>query len=145
MHDAPRRRSLESLKKEAKRWHADLDTSDAARERLRRITPDASAAPTLREVQHAVAIELGESGWTALKSQLIAAGDAANETLRRRDGITAYCRPENKVALGLVAGLNNKIRVIQRRCYGLRDEDCLHLKILTCPLPPLPRTSMPSN
>ena len=40
---------------------------------------------------------------------------------------TAYCRPENTVALGFVDGLNNKIRVIQRRCYGLRDEDDLHL------------------
>ena len=59
---------------------------------------------------------------------------------RHWDGITAYCRPENKVALGFVEGLNNKIRVIQRRCYGLRDEDYLHLKILTCTLPPLPRT-----
>ena len=59
---------------------------------------------------------------------------------RQGDGITAYCRPENKVALGFVEGLNNKIRVIQRRCYGLRDEDYLHLKILTCTLPPLPRT-----
>ncbi len=59
---------------------------------------------------------------------------------RHWDGIAAYCHPENKVALGFVEGLNNKIRVIQRRCYGLRDEDYLHLKILTCTLPPLPRT-----
>ena len=59
---------------------------------------------------------------------------------RHWDGIAAYCRPENKIALGFVEGLNNKIRVIQRRCYGLRDEDYLHLKILTCTLPPLPRT-----
>jgi transposase len=58
---------------------------------------------------------------------------------RHWDGIAAYCRPENKVALGFVEGLNNKIRVIQRRCYGLRDEDYLHLKILTCTLPPLPK------
>ena len=55
-------------------------------------------------------------------------------------GITAYCKPENKVALGFVEGLNNKIRVIQRRCYGLRDEDYLHLKILTSTLPPLPQS-----
>jgi hypothetical protein len=41
-------------------------------------------------------------------------------------------RPENKVALGFVEGLNNKIRVIQRRSYGLRDEEYLRLKILTC-------------
>ena len=42
---------------------------------------------------------------------------------RHWDGIAAYCKPENKVALGFVEGLNNKIRVIQRRAYGLRDEE----------------------
>lgn len=53
---------------------------------------------------------------------------------RHWDGIAAYCSPENKVALGFVEGLNNKIRVIQRRAYGLRDEEYLRLKILTCML-----------
>lgn len=52
------------------------------------------------------------------------------------DGIAAYCKPENKVPLGFVEGLNNKIRVIQRRAYGLRDEEYLRLKVLTCMLPP---------
>jgi transposase len=51
------------------------------------------------------------------------------------DGIARYCHPENKVALGFVEGLNNKIRVLQRRAYGLRDEDYLRLKVLTCMLP----------
>lgn len=54
---------------------------------------------------------------------------------RHWDGIAAYCNPENKVSLGFVEGLNNKIRVIQRRAYGLRDEEYLRLKILTCMLP----------
>ena len=54
---------------------------------------------------------------------------------RHWDGIAAYCHPENKVALGFVEGLNNKVRVIQRRAYGLRDEEYLRLKILTCMLP----------
>ena len=53
---------------------------------------------------------------------------------RHWDDIAAYCRPENKVSLGFVEGLNNKIRVIQRRAYGLRDEEYLRLKILTCML-----------
>jgi transposase len=53
------------------------------------------------------------------------------------DGIAAYCKSENKVSLGFVEGLNNKIRVIQRRAYGLRDEEYLRLKILTCMLPEL--------
>lgn len=54
---------------------------------------------------------------------------------RHWDGIAAYCEPQNKVALGFVEGLNNKIRVIQRRAYGLRDEEYLRLKVLTCMLP----------
>ena len=56
---------------------------------------------------------------------------------RHWDGIAAYCKPENKVSLGFVEGLNNKIRVIQRRAYGLRDEEYLRLKILTSMLPAL--------
>ncbi|MFH1157572.1 MAG: transposase, partial [Pseudomonadota bacterium] len=38
---------------------------------------------------------------------------------------------------GFVEGLNNKIRIIQRRAYGLRDEEYLKLKILTTNLPEL--------
>lgn len=56
---------------------------------------------------------------------------------RHWDGIAAFCKPENKVSLGFVEGLNNKIRVIQRRAYGLRDEEYLRLKVLTCMLPTL--------
>jgi transposase len=51
------------------------------------------------------------------------------------DGIAAHCQLENKVPLGFVEGFNNKIRVLQRRAYGLRDEEYLRLKILTCMLP----------
>jgi transposase len=51
------------------------------------------------------------------------------------DGIAAFCHPENKVSLGFVEGLNTKIRVIQRRASGLRAEEYLRLKILTCMLP----------
>ena len=52
-------------------------------------------------------------------------------------GIAACCKLENKVSLGFVERLNNKIRVIQRRAYGLRDEEYLRLKVLTCMLPEL--------
>ena len=47
---------------------------------------------------------------------------------RHWHGIAAYCRLENKISLGFVEGLNNKIRVIQRRAYGLRNEEYLRLK-----------------
>ena len=53
------------------------------------------------------------------------------------DGIAAYCTSENKVSLGFVEGLNNKIRVLQRRAYGLKDEEYLRLKVLSCMLPVL--------
>lgn len=56
---------------------------------------------------------------------------------RHWSGVAAYCRPENKVALGFVEGLNTKIRVLQRRAYGLRDPEYLRLKVLTCMLPPI--------
>jgi len=75
--------------------------------------------------------------WRAsLKWQRLAPYEKFAEMIDRHwDGIAAYCKPENKVSLGFVEGLNNKIRVIQRRAYGLRDEEYLRLKILTCMLP----------
>lgn len=45
-------------------------------------------------------------------------------------GIVSYCHPENKVSLGFMEGLNTKIRVIQRRAYGIRNQEYLRLKVL---------------
>jgi transposase len=75
--------------------------------------------------------------WRAqLKWQRLKPYEKFAEMIERHwNGIAAYCQTENKVALGFVEGLNNKIRVIQRRAYGLRDEEYLRLKILTCMLP----------
>ena len=56
---------------------------------------------------------------------------------RQWDGIAAYRRPKKKVSLGFVEGLNNKIRVIQRRVYGLKNEEYFRLQVLTCILPEL--------
>jgi len=58
-------------------------------------------------------------------------------TDRHWDVIAAYCQPENKEALGFVEGVNNTIRVIQQRSDGLRDEEYLRLKVLTCMLDPI--------
>jgi len=75
---------------------------------------------------------------SALKWQRLKPYEKFAEMIDRHwDGIAAYCKPENKVSLGFVEGLNNKIRVIQRRAYGLRDEEYLRLKVLTCMLPKL--------
>lgn len=75
--------------------------------------------------------------WRAsLKWQRLKPFEKFAEMIERHwDGIAAFCKPENKVSLGFVEGLNNKIRVIQRRAYGIRDEEYLRLKILTCMLP----------
>ena len=73
----------------------------------------------------------------ALKWQRLAPYEKFADMIERHwDGIAAYCHPDNKVSLGFVEGLNNKIRVVQRRAYGLRDEEYLRLKVLTCMLPP---------
>jgi transposase len=71
----------------------------------------------------------------ALKWQRLKPYEKFAEMIERHwAGIAAYSRPQNKVSLGFVEGLNNKIRVIQRRAYGLRDEEYLRLIILTCML-----------
>ena len=79
-----------------------------------------------------------ENWKAALKWQRLGPFEKFAEMIERHwEGIAAYCRPENKVPLGFVEGLNNKIRVIQRRAYGFRDEEYLRLKILTLMLPEL--------
>ena len=47
------------------------------------------------------------------------------------DGIISYCYPDHKVSLGFMEGLNNKIRLIQRRAYGIKDQEYLMLKVVT--------------
>jgi uncharacterized protein len=65
------RSSLETLRKEAKRWLKALRApDDKARERLRRSYPDAPSQPGLRDVQHALAREHGVESWVALKVAL---------------------------------------------------------------------------
>lgn len=67
------RTSLEQLKRDAKRWLRALRENDpAARRRLTTaLAPaPAPAAPTLRDVQLALARELGFPGWSALKAHL---------------------------------------------------------------------------
>src|ERR1700752_3370304 len=68
-------RTLDQFKKDAKRWLRALQSGDEqARTRLVRVHPGAPAYPTLRDIQHAIALERGFAGWTALKTQLGAIG-----------------------------------------------------------------------
>nr|WP_298682380.1 ankyrin repeat domain-containing protein [uncultured Dongia sp.] len=62
---------LDTLKKEAKRWLKALRAGDAkAQARLRDAYAKAPSAPTLRDVQHALALEYGFADWAALKQTL---------------------------------------------------------------------------
>jgi ankyrin repeat protein len=61
------RSTLETLKKEAKRWLKALQAGNAqAHSRLLAVTPAAPAEPGLRDVQLALAREYGLPGWAAL-------------------------------------------------------------------------------
>ncbi|HEY4303743.1 MAG TPA: hypothetical protein VGM82_04715 [Gemmatimonadaceae bacterium] len=83
--------SLETLRQEAKDWLRRLRANDAgSRARLERVLPDTSASPNLRDVQHALARELGFTGWTALKAHKQQRVDARNdEVLGRYDQMAA--------------------------------------------------------
>lgn len=82
------------------------------------------------------ALRFFSNWWDALRWQRLKPYEKfARMILGHWRGIAAYCQPENKVSLGFVEGINNKIRVIQRRAYGLRDEEYLRLKVLTMTLP----------
>jgi transposase len=74
----------------------------------------------------------------SLKKQRLKPYEKFAKTIDRHwEGIAAYCKPENRISLGFVEGLNNKIRVFQRRAYGLKDQEYLRLKVLSCMLPEL--------
>ncbi|MEJ0035088.1 MAG: hypothetical protein WDO68_03215 [Gammaproteobacteria bacterium] len=76
--------SLETLRKEAKRWLHAIRANDAdARERLSAAWPGAPAQPVLRDVQHALAREFGLKNWGAFKTALedLALADQSREKL----------------------------------------------------------------
>jgi len=65
------RSTLENLRKEAKRWLKALRANDSdSHARLRRVLPTVGADPSLRDVQHALAMEYGTSGWTELTTRV---------------------------------------------------------------------------
>lgn len=63
--------SLDTLKREAKRWLKALRENDpGARTRYESAYPDGPDEPTLRDIQHALAREHSFSGWIALKDAI---------------------------------------------------------------------------
>ena len=90
------RSSLETLKREAKRWLQAIRANDPdARARLARAIPDAPPDPTLRDIQHALAREHGFAGWTDFKREIERRRrDAVSDDVpaSRDDAITALLR-----------------------------------------------------
>lgn len=77
-----RRRTLESLKREAKHWLAALRAGEEdARVRFAQTLPDGPSHPTLRDVQLALARRHGFPGWAALKRALTPDTQTSTRTL----------------------------------------------------------------
>ena len=80
------RRSLESVRKEAKRWLRALRVNaDDARARFQRVISEIPDFPTLRDVQQAWAREKGFTGWSALKDFVLADGKTDPRSLGEYD------------------------------------------------------------
>ena len=81
--------SLESLRKEAKRWLRSLRAGQAdARTRFDDVYPSPPAHPVLRDVQHALAREFGFHSWRELKAAVDDRLDAAASARPLRDAAT---------------------------------------------------------
>lgn len=90
------RSSVENFKREAKRWLRALREKDAdAHARLAAALPHPPTAPTLRDVQHALAREYGFDGWSSLCD-----GVGARPSTASAEDLTAFfsAAQENDVA-----------------------------------------------
>jgi uncharacterized protein len=122
--------SLETLKKEAKRWLKAVRAGDEqARRRLVAVMPAAPANPSLREVQFALAREHGLPGWSALRAALDDLAMARRSSAERVDIVlrsawggdpTAAARivarwPENGIHDLYIAAATGNLAEVRRR------------------------------
>ena len=133
-HELPPRRSLESLKKEAKRWLDALRANDPeAHARLARALPDAPAPPTLRDVQHALAREHGFAGWAALKDAVEQRPSIRTQARMHSHGTTKWrtrcsrriapARPRRWSATTRTPGIGVRGRPCGRTCSSISVND----------------------
>ena len=109
--------ALENLKREAKRWLRALRArDDGARARLVRAFPAAPAEPTLRDVQHALALEHGLPGWTTLKSRLATSRRVPAPDADKVAWFIANACPDHHVRGGRahVRAKHTAMRILQR-------------------------------
>jgi len=118
--------------------HADLDEEEAGRLRqLLAHTPLLHQAYTLREELTAIfnsllTPEQAEERllkWTQkVERSSVSCFNKFVKTLRNHwQPIANYFR--NRVSSGFVEGLNNKVKVIKRRCYGIKKVDTLFQRL----------------
>ena len=82
---------LESLRKEAKRWLKAVRAGDTkAIERLKAALAGPRPQPGLRDVQHALALEYGLPGWTALKAAIAETSPASRNDADRLDTLLRH-------------------------------------------------------
>ena len=97
--------SVENLKREARRWLKALRAGEAeARHRLLAATPAASAHPTLRDVQLALAREYGLEGWAALRIELDDLALARRSNAERADIVLRSAWGGDAVAAARILG-----------------------------------------
>ena len=115
--------TLDNLRKEARRWLKSLHARDSeARRRLERAYPRASARPSLREVQHALAREHGLENWKELKlaveraaAELALAQTVQSGTAQSPSSPVAYTRAEyQQAAQDFVRAYDGDASALQR-------------------------------
>ncbi len=108
--------SLDNLKKQAKRWLKELRSgSFEARARLDRVHRAAPPHPGLRDIQHALALEYGFAGWSALKAAVEESvrAEHAGDTIAR---FLEYACPDHHVRGGPAHRIarHAAMRILQR-------------------------------
>jgi uncharacterized protein len=94
--------SLESLRKEAKRWLRALRANDAAAlARLRKANPNSPNEPGLRDVQYALAREHGLTSWLALRDALASRESPARAHAERVATFLMCACPDWRVGGGM--------------------------------------------
>src|SRR5262249_50249435 len=115
--ELPPGRTLDSLKKEAKRWLKALRANvDEARARLERALPDLPHPPSWRDVQHALAREHGFPGWAALKATLASMMPGETTHAERVDWFLGNAVPDHHVRGGPahVSASHAAMRILER-------------------------------
>jgi hypothetical protein len=91
----PSRIVLEQFRRQAKRWLRALRAGEPeAHERLRRALPALDRPPALRDIQHAIALEQGVSGWIELKRRLARESPIGSYERIAEAVVTAYATPD---------------------------------------------------